>query len=646
MCGICGIYNTDGANGGNGVSPDILKSMTDTLIHRGPDDEGYYLNASCGELGEKWFCSGDTGNVALGHRRLSIIDISSGQQPMSSADGQLWLVFNGEIYNYPALKKQLVTQGYQFKTNSDTEVIIYAYREWGVDCVNHLRGMFAFALWNRQTQEMLLARDRVGIKPLYYYWNGHQLVFGSEIKAILACPTVVKEIEPTAVADYFALMYIPAPKSIFKNIHKLPAGHTLVLKPGQQPLLNQYWDLKFAPDTTLSAEQWCERIVAKLRESIDIRTISEVPLGAFLSGGIDSSAVVAILSGLSTDPVKTSSIGFSKDQFNELPYANEIVDRYATDHHEMIVEADAVAILDELTWFYDEPFGDSSAIPTYYVSKMTRKNVTVALSGDGGDENFAGYRRYYFDQLENRLRSVFPDVIRHTVIAGLAAVYPKADWLPQVFRAKTLLSNLAMSPMQGYYNSMSWFGRDKMQLFSADFRQQLQGYDPSQLFEHHGQNSGTSDPLSKIQYVDVKTYLVDDILTKVDRASMANSLEVRVPLLDHEFMELVAAIPPELKLKGRDGKHILKQALRPHVNASILDRSKRGFSIPLKDWLRKELKPVFEDTVLAGDSTVMDYLDRQHVELLWKEHQSGIRDYAVELWSILFFAKWVYKFKV
>jgi len=640
MCGICGIYHTTSQR----VVPDTLKAMTDTLVHRGPDDEGYYINSSFGDFSSKWFFSNDNGNVGLGHRRLSIIDLSSGQQPMSSADGQLWIVFNGEIYNYPDLKQQLSEKGYQFRTNSDTEVIIYAYREWGEECVNHLRGMFAFALWNRQSKELFLARDRVGIKPLYYYWDGQNIVFGSEIKALLACPEVAKEIEPTAVADYFSLMYVPAPKSIFKNIHKLPAGHTLVLKPDQQPLIKKYWDLTFAPDITITEEQWCEKIIDKLRESIDIRTLSEVPLGAFLSGGIDSSAVVALLSGLSSDPVKTSSIGFSNDQFNELPYAHEIVDRYATDHHEMIVEADAVAILDELTWFYDEPFGDSSAIPTYYVSKMTRKNVTVALSGDGGDENFAGYRRYYFDHLENRLRGVFPDVVRQTVIAGLANVYPKADWLPQMFRAKTLLSNLAMSPMQGYYNSMSWFGRDKTKLFSADFRQQLQNYDPGQLFETHAQQAGTTDPLSRIQYVDVKTYLVDDILTKVDRASMANSLEVRVPLLDHEFMELIATIPPGLKLKGRDGKHILKQALRPHVNASILDRSKRGFSIPLKDWLRKELKPVFEDSVLSGNSVAMDYLDRDYVKLLWKEHQSGIKDYAAELWSILFFVKWTDKF--
>jgi asparagine synthase (glutamine-hydrolysing) len=642
MCGICGIYYTDGQR----VDPDVLKKMTDTLIHRGPDDEGYYVNSPMNDYGPKWFFSAGHGAVGLGHRRLSIIDLSSGQQPMSSADGKLWIVFNGEIYNYPALKKQLTEKGHCFRTNSDTEVIIYAYREWGEDCVNHLRGMFAFAIWNRQKEELFLARDRLGIKPLYYYWDGRQIIFGSEIKAILAHPGIDRQIEPTAVADYFALMYVPAPKSIFKNISKLPAGYTLVLKPESQPIIKQYWDLQFAPDTSITEEQWCERIIDKLRESIDIRTLSEVPLGAFLSGGIDSSAVVALLSGLSNDPVKTSSIGFSNDQFNELPYAHEIVDRYATDHHEMIVEADAVAILDELTWFYDEPFGDSSAIPTYYVSKITRENVTVALSGDGGDENFAGYRRYYFDQLENRLRGVFPDVIRQTLIAGLANVYPKADWLPQMFRAKTLLSNLAMSPMQGYYNSMSWFGRDKMKLFSPEFRQQLQDYDPGQLFEKHGQNAGGNDPLSRIQYVDVKTYLVDDILTKVDRASMANSLEVRVPLLDHEFMELIATMPSGLKLKGRDGKHILKQALRPFVNASILDRSKRGFSIPLKDWLRKELKPVFEDSVLSGNSIVMDYLDHQYVNTLWKEHQSGMRDYAFELWAVLFFAKWSKKFQL
>jgi len=642
MCGICGIYQTRGQH----VDPNILKSMADTLKHRGPDDEGFYLNSPKNNFGSKWSFSADSGNLGLAHRRLSIIDLDSGQQPMVSNDDQLWLVFNGEIYNFPALKKQLIEKGHRFRTNSDTEVIIYAYREWGKKCVNHLRGMFAFALWDRQKEELFIARDRLGIKPLYYYWDGLQFIFGSEIKAILAAPQVKREIEPTAVADYFALMYIPAPKSIFKNIHKLPAGHTLLLKKESQPAIEQYWNLQFAPDQSLTEQQWCEQIIEKLRESIELRTISEVPLGAFLSGGIDSSAVVALLSELSSNPVKTSSIGFAAAQFNELPYAHEMVERYKTDHHEMIVEADAVSILDELTWFFDEPFGDSSAIPTYYVSKMTRKSVTVALSGDGGDENFAGYRRYYFDQLENRLRGIFPDMFRQTAIAGLAKIYPKADWLPQVFRAKTLLSNLAMSPMQGYYNSMSWFGQDKMKLFSADFRDQLQTYNPGELFQHYGDNVDGADPLSKIQYVDVKTYLVDDILTKVDRASMANSLEVRVPLLDHEFMELVATIPASLKLHGRDGKHILKQALRPYVNSSILDRPKRGFSIPLKDWLRKELKPVFEEAVFSNSSAVAEYLDPQYVASLWKEHQSGMRDYAAELWSILFFAKWSGRFHV
>lgn len=622
--------------------------MADTLMHRGPDGQGFFLNSTNSSLSvvdDELHRIKGNGNVALAHRRLSIIDLEGGQQPLSNEDGTVWVTYNGEIYNFQEIKKQLEAKAHRFKTHCDTEVIVHAYEEWGQDCVHRFRGMFAFAIWNSQTDTLFVARDRLGIKPLYYYIDQDKIIFASEIKAILAAGDVSRELNPQALFDYFNLLYVPAPKSIFRNIRKLPAGHTLTIKNGEITEPKKYWDLSFAVvNTALSEEEWCEQVIAKLEESIKIRLLSDVPLGAFLSGGVDSSAVVALMSGLSDSPVKTSSIGFSDDQFNELEYANKVVTRYKTDHSQQIVEADAVDLLEKLVWYYDEPFADSSAIPTYLVSKITRERVTVALSGDGGDENFAGYRRYYFDLLENRLRAKLPGIFRETVVAGLAKIYPKADWLPQIFRAKTLLSNLAMSPMEGYFNSMSWFRPYKDKILSPELRASLAGYFPKHLFSEYGNKCDTDNPLSRVQYVDIKTYLVDDILTKVDRASMANSLEVRVPLLDHEFMEMVAAMPPSMKLRGKEGKYILKKSLEPLLPNSILYRPKMGFSIPLAKWFRRDLKALFEDHLLCGDSATANYLDIGIVEEMWKNHQSGIRDYAQELWAILFFEVWSKKY--
>lgn len=636
MCGITGIINKNG----EAVDRELLKKMADVLAHRGPDDEGFYINSPESPVeSPKWKHSRGKGNAGLGHRRLSIIDLSSGHQPMQNEDDNIWISFNGEIYNFIDLKKELTDKGHVFRTNSDTEAIVHAYEEWGEDCVKHLRGMFAFAIWDETAQTLFLARDRLGIKPLYYYSDQSKFIFGSEIKSILQHPDVKREIQPEALYDYLCFLYVPAPGSIFKEIYKLLPGHTLTVKEGKITD-KEYWDLNFAENTRLSEKEWCEKIIEKLRESIDIRLISEVPLGAFLSGGVDSSAVVALMSSLKTDPVQTSSIGFGEQKFNELPYAREIVKTYNTDHHEMVVSPDAAGILEELTWYFDEPFSDSSAIPTYYVSQVARQKVTVALSGDGGDENFAGYRRYYFDRLENQLRAIFPAGFRHNAIGALARIYPKADWLPQIFRAKTLLTNLSLDPVEGYYNSMSWFQAFKKDILSSDMRKRLSGYHPISHYHEYYDNLQFSDPLSKIQYLDVKTYLVDDILTKVDRASMAHALEVRVPVLDHEFMELVATIPSGLKLKGKNGKHIFKKALEPVLPESCLYRKKMGFSIPLSQWLRTELKPVFENKVLSGNGFSLNYLDKDAVENLWTHHLSGRSDYGFELWSILFLEEW------
>ena len=644
MCGITGILHLDGKP----IEPSILKAMADTLTHRGPDDEGFYLNYNYGSNGISHnppsSMSHDpraTGyTVGLAHRRLSIIDLEGGKQPLSNEDSTVWITYNGEIYNFRTLSEELVARGHRFRTKCDTEVIVHAYEEWGENCVDRLRGMFAFAIWDQRNQHLVLARDRLGIKPLYYLWDGKRLLFGSEIKAILAYPGVLRDINIQALYDYFCLLYIPAPKSIFKDIFKLSPGHVLTLGPNANLTIRQYWDLCFEPDERISEQQWCDRILEKLQEAVKIRLMSDVPLGAFLSGGIDSSAVVGLMTSLMNEPVRTASIGFEEQKFNELPYARQVASHFGTNHHEEIVRPDAVAILEKLAWYFDEPFADSSAVPTYYVSQAARGKVTVALSGDGGDENFAGYRRYYFDLLENQLRGILPTFFRKYAVGGLARVYPKADWAPQVFRAKTLLTNLSLDPVDGYFNSMSWFGGLRSRLFVGDFYKELSGYSPLEVFKSHFAKAPADDPLSAVQYLDIKTYLVDDILTKVDRTSMAHALEVRVPILDHEFMEMVATIPPNLKLKGREGKYILKKALKSILPHDILYRRKMGFSIPLSCWLREELKGTFSESVFSQSAISTSFLDMKTVHQMWREHQSGSRDWSPELWAILFWEKW------
>lgn len=635
MCGISGLISYDGRQ----IETSIIKAMTDTLIHRGPDDEGYFINRVLPDSGTKWKHISGSGNVGFGHRRLCVIDLAFGHQPMSNSEGTIWITFDGKIYNFADLRRKLEKLGCVFKTNCDTEVIIYAYETWGDDCVNYLRGVFAFAIWDERKKRVFLGRDRLGEKPLYYYWDGKRLVFGSELKAILACSDVPRELDVQAIYDYFCLMYIPAPRSIYKNIFKLQAGYVLSCDANDGPRLDQYWDIKFQTEEDISEEQWCERLIEKLTEAVKIRMNSAVPPGAFLSGGVDSSAVVAIMSGLSESSVKTSSIGFAEQKFNELPYARTMAQKYQTDHQESVIKADAVSVLEKLVWHYDEPFGDSSSIPTYYVSKLARERVSVVLSGDGGDESFAGYRRHYFDFMENRLRGILPSFFRQTVIALLANIYPKADWLPQVFRAKTLLTNLSVSPVEGYFNTVSWFGKQKSLILSSDLRKTLKGYSPVEIFERYGRNSDTNDPLARIQYIDIKTYLTDDGLVKVDRASMANSLEVRAPLLDHEFVELAARIPSKLKLNGREGKYIFKKALKPLIPHETLYRQKMGFSMPVKDWLRNDLKQIFER--LCAQPQLDNYLDGSFVKKLWARHKSGTSDFSVEIWAILFFAYWL-----
>jgi asparagine synthase (glutamine-hydrolysing) len=623
MCGITGVYNV---GSGEPVGRDLLKQMTDTLVHRGPDDEGFFLSGSFG----------------LGHRRLSIIDLPGGHQPLANEDQTVWAILNGEIYNFPELREELLQKGHRFRTRSDTEVIVHLYEEEGEACFERLRGMFTVALWDENTRKLLLARDRVGKKPLFYLWDGRRIVFASEMKAILQVPEVPRDIDLEALSDYFSFAYIPAPKSIFKAVRKVLPGHYLVVSPSGLRE-KQYWDLSFAETEERSEAEWCERLREAYTEAVRVRLMSDVPLGAFLSGGIDSSSTVAVMSALTGGGVVTSSIGFAEDEFNELPYARMVAEACRCRHHEEVLRPDAVGVVETLAWHYDEPFADSSAVPTYYVSKVARKHVTVALSGDGGDENFAGYRRYAFDRRENQLRSVLPYAVRRPLFGALAAVYPKADWAPRFLRAKSTLESLACSPLAGYFRSLSAFRPElKERLLAPAVRQALSGYDSIDVLRHYYEKADTDDPLSRIQYVDIKTYLTDDILVKVDRAAMAVSLEVRAPLLDHKLMELVARIPSCLKLRGTTGKYIFKKALAGLVPEPVLNRKKMGFAIPLAGWFRRELKDFAAQALLNSESDGL--LNSATVEKIWNEHQRGLRDRSVPLWAVLMFRLWQREF--
>lgn len=620
MCGISGIYHYANEEP---VNEQVLRRMTDVLVHRGPDDEGFYFGRRAG----------------LGHRRLSIIDVAGGHQPIFNEDRSAAIVFNGEIYNYLGLAEHVEDRGHQLATHSDTETILHLYEEHGANCVTMLRGMFAFAIWDLRKNVMMLARDRVGKKPLYYADVGGRLIFGSELKAVIENPAVPRVMDEEALADYFSFQYIPAPKTIFRHVRKLRAGHYLIASAGGVRE-HQYWDLDFTEREDRDEETWSEMILESLTEAVDSRLISEVPLGAFLSGGVDSSAVVAIMSKITKQAVVTTSVGFSEEKYSEAQDARRFADLIGADHHERIVRPDAAGILEKLAWHYDEPFADASAIPTYYVSKAAREFVTVALSGDGGDENFVGYRRYAFDAIENRVRDLAPAALRKPLFGALAAVYPKADWLPQPLRAKSTLKNLSLDPAAAYFNSVyGAMANERDELLGNDVRAQLNGYDPSDLFRDYFNRAQTDDPIARAQYVDIKTYLTDDVLAKVDRASMAVSLEVRCPLLDHQFMGLVARIPSGLKLRNGKGKYIFRRAVSSLLPPEVLSRRKQGFVVPLAEWLRGDLSAMAQ-SLLFDPGTDDGLLNRAAVAKLWKHHQMGMRDYSRPLWAILMFKMW------
>lgn len=578
--------------------------------------------------------------VGLAHRRLSIIDLSSGQQPMTDADDELCVVYNGEIYNFADIAEQLKTRGYRFRTRCDTEVILYAWKEWGPACVDHFRGMFAFAIYDRGQQTLFLARDRLGIKPLFYaVLPDQQFAFGSELKVLREHPALPRVVDPQAIEDYFALGYIPEPKTIYKGVYKLPPGHTLTVRRGQPvPEPREYWDLRFDPaepddETALKAG-----LLENLREAVDIRMIAEVPLGAFLSGGVDSSAVVAMMAGIQPDPVNTCAIGFDVKQFDETSFARQVAERYRTNHFEKTIASDDFDLLDTLADLYDEPFADSSAIPTYRVCELARQRVTVALSGDGGDEHFAGYRRHRWHMNEERLRAKLPLGLRRPLFGALGRWYPKADWAPRVFRAKTTFQALARDTVEAYMHTVSQTSNDQRSLlFSDHLKRELQGYNAGVVLDRHAARAGTDDALSLIQYLDIKTYLVGDILTKVDRASMAHSLEVRVPLLDHKFLEWSARVPARFKLKGQQSKYLLKKALEPHLPNDVLYRSKMGFSVPLAKWFRGPLRDRLRRSIVGGDLAESGLFSADYLEQLFNQHLSGRRDHSTVLWSMLMF---------
>jgi asparagine synthase (glutamine-hydrolysing) len=598
--------------------------MNQSQLHRGPDESGLYIEDG----------------IALAHQRLSIIDLSSGQQPMRTPDGRYILVYNGEIYNFRELAETLKAKGHNFLTRCDTEVILHAYAEWGEACVNHFRGMFAFALYDTTAQTLFLARDRLGIKPLFYALTGQgQLLFGSELKALKAHPQLPRTLDPKAVEDYFCLGYIPEPRTIYNGVYKLNPGHTLTVtrhKPLPSPV--EYWDVPFSPVGVSSEEQLIEELQHRLREAVDIRLVSEVPLGAFLSGGVDSSAVVATMAELQSSPVNTCAIGFDVAQFDETDFARQVAERYNTNHLEKTVSADNFDLLDTLASLYDEPYADSSAIPTYRVCQLAREQVTVALSGDGGDEGFAGYRRYRWHMNEERLRAPMPLSVRRPIFGALGRLYPKLDWAPRFLRAKTTFESLAKDSVDAYLHSVSLTSEEqRRQLFSPQMHSALQGYGAADTFHRHAERSPTDDPLSIIQYLDMKTYLVGDILTKVDRASMAHSLEVRVPLLDHKLIEWVSGLPVDYKLRGQEGKYILKKAMESKLPHDVLYRPKMGFGVPLGKWFRGPLRRRLRESLLGGELAATGIFNQDYLQRLVDDHQSGLREYSAPLWSLLMF---------
>jgi asparagine synthase (glutamine-hydrolysing) len=625
MCGIAGAL-------GSAADDRLIVPLIEAQRHRGPDAWGVWADQTC----------------ALGHRRLSIIDLSeAGRQPMTNDDSSVWITFNGEIYNFQALRAELERAGHRFRTRTDTEVIIGAYEQWGAECVKRLRGMFAFGLWDRRLKRLLLARDRVGKKPLFYTQPAGRFLFASELQGLLADPDVPRQVNLTAIDEYLSWGYVPAPLTGFRNIFKLPPAHWMTVQVTDAGLVTRterYWQLDYEPKLKLSEAEAIEALREKLTEAVRLRMISDVPLGAFLSGGIDSSVVVGLMAKLSDRPVKTFSIGFAETAYDETAHARRIAKLWKTEHHEFIVEPNALEILPTLVRHYGEPYADSSAVPTFYVSRLTREHVTVALNGDGGDESFAGYERYLGNRVAERVRGIPGSALAAGMLSSL---------LPDSINPKNRLRNVkrflavAMQPMAERYGR--WVGyfseADKQQLYRGELRDTLAQARPVEWLEELFAGTAGLEAVDATMAVDVQSYLPFDLLVKVDITSMANSLEARSPFLDHEVMELAARLPVEMKLRGKTAKYLIKRAFADLLPPENVNRRKMGFGVPVGQWFRRELRELLCDSLLASDSRTREYFAPGEVERLVTTHISGQADHAFPLWSLLMLELWLREFR-
>jgi len=620
MCGIAGFTQFHHHYG----DEQALEKMGTAILHRGPDAGGVFLK----------------GKIGLCHRRLSIIDLSeSGNQPMTSANGRYTIVFNGEIYNFQQLRKQLEDEGVEFNTKTDTEVILELYAKNGKEVLSQINGMFAFAIWDAEEQTLFIARDRIGKKPLYYFLDDNDIVFASELKAILTLPDIPRNIRTDSVYDFFAYQYIPDPKTIFENIFKLEPGHYLEIS-DDSIKKTKYWDISFSQQTSKSEQEIKNELQTIISDCTQKRLISDVPLGAFLSGGVDSSGIVAMMANNSDTPITTCSIGFDNKKFNETEFAKAVAEQYKSHHHELTVHKNVKDNLESIVSYFDEPFADPSLVPTYFVSELARQKVTVAIAGDGGDEVFAGYEKYTTDDIENNLRKLFPKVIRRTLFPPLSVILGKSH-NSYLRKASSLLKSLSLEPAMGFYITNSQITDDLwLTIIRDEIKEQIGSYHPSRITTDYYEQCDGKDHMSRILYTDMKTYLAGDILVKVDRMSMANSLEVRAPILDYELIEFAATLPSSLKFNNGEKKYILKEAFKDYLTDDILYRKKMGFSVPLADWLRGEIKSLTEQKLFNSSAGLCDYFKIDEIRKIWDLHQSSKRDYSTPLWSMLMFQMW------
>ncbi|MCX9084236.1 MAG: asparagine synthase (glutamine-hydrolyzing) [Candidatus Methanoperedens sp.] len=614
MCGICG-FNWDDKS--------LIRDMANIMDHRGPDQKGDFVDEG----------------VSIGHSRLSIIDLSEkGKQPMKNEDGSLQIVFNGEIYNFKELRDVLEKQGHSFFSNTDTEVIIHAYEQWGVDCVKRLRGMFAFAIWDSKNKQFFLARDRVGIKPLYYYFDSGKFMFASEIKAILLNPEVKREVDNKSLYYFMGYEFVPTPFTLFKSIKKLPPAHTLIFK-NNDIKLSKYWDLKFSKENS-NESVLTDQIYNLLQESVRLRLISDVPLGAFLSGGIDSSAIVGLMSQMTDEPVKTFTIGYEDESYSELPYARQVADYFGTDHTEIIIDPGSIEHFEKSVWYLDEPMTDPSLIPAYLFCKEAKKDVTVCLSGEGGDEVFLGYDRFVASKMDSYYR-IIPEFLRKNFVSHIVGMLPPQQQKKGVINVVKRFIEGSDLPLDGWHMRWQYFSNknEEKELYKGALGQMMNNINPFEHLNDYYMSCNLKDRVAREQYMEMKSFLVDNVLVKVDRMSMANALEVRVPYLDHKFLELCATIPGSLKLNGLTTKYILKKSMLKLLPKNIVNRKKQGFSFPIKNWLRYELKEYMQD-MLFNSEIIKENFDPTNLNKLVEQHLRGTQNHSHRLWALMNLEMW------